>query len=101
MDQPGNGSEGIRLQDFGWFLPESFRWHRNILATRPRSVTNGKCEFLLCRIFLAIKTGLTGFGYNAALQSLGSNPLFFASFALLCGSAVLDWKGRREIRKAR
>ena len=43
MDQPGNGRQRIRLQNFAWCLPESFRGHRNILAI-VRPLPCNKCQ---------------------------------------------------------
>jgi hypothetical protein len=46
VDQPGNWRKRIGQQDFALYLAESFRGHRNILATRRCNVTNDKCQTL-------------------------------------------------------
>jgi hypothetical protein len=71
MDEPWNCRERIGIENPALSFPESFQWHRNILAMSPHDVTNGKCELCGHKSFNP-KTPITQsqqpFGYNAALH---------------------------------
>jgi hypothetical protein len=71
MDQPGQSCERIGAQDFTSHSSGRFARHRNILATPPRYLTNGKC---------------------LAQEFPVSNFAFFASFAV----QAFDRKERKE-----